>query len=817
MPTADTVTARAEQVAFLEERRQLVLADPRLTGLDRIGVTRDGPASWRLTLHFLTGAGRPATVPAGLSLANLRLTSADGERLAEPRFVASFGQGGLGSVAGHPQALVRCRDERLGQTLAASGEVFVLSLVGLPEVDAFFRQASFSLGPEPALPALEASAPSRRTPQPLDYMARDYESVRTLLLDQMALRLPGWTERNPADLGIAITEILAYATDYLSYFQDAVGTEAYLGTARRRISVRRHGRLVDYFLDEGANARCWVVVAVSAPVTLPRGTQLLSRSGNAPPVVSPTSWEYEQALAQGAVVFETVTSAQLEPGRDRLAFYTWGAQTFALAQGATQAALAGHVVGLAAGDVLILEEVASPLSGLAEEANPDHRHAVRLESPPVLSTDPATGQAFTAIAWFGLDALPFPLVVAARAREQPLTDLAVARGNAVLADHGRTVAEALPVVLPGAPYRPTLTRPDLTFRAVPDVAALAHRPAAVALVQEPSAVLPALTLVERDPLCLPDRTGATSGLSWLPRRDLLESDRFARELVVEMTDERAAQLRFGDGEHGRAPAIGSRFEAYYRVGNGPTGNLAHGTLAHIATDLPAVLGAANPVAAVGGRAWESLERARLLIPTAFHTQRRCVTADDFEAAACTHPDVLAAAVRLRWEGTWNTAFLYLQRRGGRDLDAKFLAEMEALLRPLLVAGMDLALRPPTWVALGIALTVTVAAAQNRAVVRNQLEDAFSDRRLADGSSGFFYPDNLRFGQPIYLADLIARASAIAGVVEVEATRFSRLDHDSTWARDHGTILLSDLEIAQVANQPQLPELGTIRFTLEAGR
>ena len=36
--------------------------------------------------------------------------------------------------------------------------------------------------------------------------------------------------------------VFAYTADYLSYYQDAVATEAYLDTARQRISVRRHVR-----------------------------------------------------------------------------------------------------------------------------------------------------------------------------------------------------------------------------------------------------------------------------------------------------------------------------------------------------------------------------------------------------------------------------------------------------------------------------------------------------------------------------------------------------------------------------------------------
>src|SRR3712207_7620689 len=48
-----------------------------------------------------------------------------------------------------------------------------------------------------------------------------------------------------------LVELLAYTGDYLSYYQDAVATEAYLETARRRISVRRHVRLIDYPMHEG--------------------------------------------------------------------------------------------------------------------------------------------------------------------------------------------------------------------------------------------------------------------------------------------------------------------------------------------------------------------------------------------------------------------------------------------------------------------------------------------------------------------------------------------------------------------------------------
>src|SRR5580692_2785156 len=102
--------------------------------------------------------------------------------------------------------------------------------------------------------------PPQRTQPDIDYLAKDYESFRELILDRMALIMPEWTETHVPDQGITLVELLAYAGDYLSYYQDAVATEAYLGTARQRISVRRHARLVDYLMHDGCNARAWLTV-----------------------------------------------------------------------------------------------------------------------------------------------------------------------------------------------------------------------------------------------------------------------------------------------------------------------------------------------------------------------------------------------------------------------------------------------------------------------------------------------------------------------------------------------------------------------------
>ena len=300
--------------------------------------------------------------------------------------------------------------------------------------------------------------PAAREEPEIDYLAKDYASFRRLMLDRMTLLMPEWRERNPADLGVALVETLAYVGDYLSYQQDATATEAYLGTARRRVSVRRHARLVDYLMHDGCNARAWVQVQVKSDVApMEKGTQLLTRIPGAPPALA----EDPTVRAQAREVFETMEAIPLFEAHNEIHFYTWSDQRCCLPKGATHATLRGALVNLKAGDVLIFEEVIGPQTGRPEDADPAHRCAVCLTHVETLAangqplTDPLTGQSITEIYWAVEDALPFALCVSAQTDNNHgakfIDDVSVARGNIVLADHGRTTGESLGSVPQGLP------------------------------------------------------------------------------------------------------------------------------------------------------------------------------------------------------------------------------------------------------------------------------------------------------------------------------------------------------------------------------
>ena len=672
--------------------------------------------------------------------------------------------------------------------------------------------------------ATTAACPPDNLPAPLiNYLAKDYESFRQLMLDRLAVTMPAWQERHPADLGVALVEVLAYAADHLSYYQDAVATEAYLGTARKRVSVRRHAVLLDYAMHDGSNARAWVFIEVTkgtAGLLLPGptpslpGTALLTRT-NLPPGAVDASRETD-AVRQGALVFETLHDVVLRGAHDTIRFYTWSDDQCCLPRGATEATLRNddQDIELEAGDALLIEEVLSPVTGAEPDADPAHRCVVRLTSV-IPGTDPLDGTPVLEITWADADALPFPVCLSTSiitaGGPTPVPDVSVARGNLVLADNGMTLAaEPLqPSVVPlAAPYRPQLQTPGITFRVLYDDAAARLQPAASVAMQDPRAALPAITL--------------TDGVNtWQPERDLLESDRFARQFVVETEDDGTATLRFGDGELGARPVSG--LVATYRAGNGSAGNVGAGAIVNAVTALSGIVSLRNPLPAAGGIDPETLDQVRQYAPQAFRSQERAVTEADYATVAGQYPGVQKAQATLRWTGSWYTMFITVDRAGGAAVDPAFAAGLTAYLENFRLAGYDLQVEPPVFVPLDIAFTVCVSPGYFRANVERALYDTFSNRVLPNGQPGFFHPDNFTFGQPVYLSRIVAAAMAVPGVhwVDTDDTppkpnHFQRWGQAPNGETAAGEIDFARLEIARLDNDPNQSENGRIEFFLEGG-
>ncbi|MGP6159668.1 MAG: putative baseplate assembly protein [Vulcanimicrobiaceae bacterium] len=689
-----------------------------------------------------------------------------------------------------------------------------LEVVDLPGFDPLFTSLSFSFGRAPGMVLDCAASPDPAQPaadEPeLDYLAKDYESFRQLILDRFALNVPAWTETHVPDIGIALVELLAYVGDQLSYYQDSIATEAYLDTARMRISVRRHARLIDYAIHEGCNARVWIALETSAEKLEPLPASALSF-----------------VTADGSAIFEPAGAAPLElrSAYNGISFYTWGDVVVSLPAGTTNATLSDAWVddgtggrartlgALATGDLLFFEEVLGAASGSALDADPTHRHIVRITSVRQ-DVDPVYDAPIVEIAWGIEDRLPFEVVLTTHAADgSSVADVSVARGNIVLADHGSTLpnAENAGTVPAAGAFRPKLAQPNLTFRQAPNLTGSA----AAALAQDPRGATPALTLTSMSA----DRPPAV----WSSVYDLLESGPDDAAFVVEMDDSRFANLRFGDGTLGAPPQPATTFTAAYRVGNGSAGNVGRETIVALldrsGVSGNAILSVRNPLAASGGTDPEPLAQVKLLAPQAFGTElQRAIDADDYAALAERVPGVYQAAAVLRWSGPTQIVRVAIDPVDAASAGAKLLAAVATRLETCRRIGHDLEVVPATYVPLDIELQVTVLPEYLRGHVASELLDLFSNRVLAGGTLGFFHPENLGFGRTLRINTLIAAAQSVTGVQTARVLRLERLLDEMPGAvappRD---LALGPLEVAQLDSDPSAPERGVLRLRMAGGR
>lgn len=687
----------------------------------------------------------------------------------------------------------------------------------------------------------DVCTPEGDAPPRIDYLARDYQSFRRLMLDRLSLLLPGWGDRTPADFGVTMVELLAYAADQLSYRQDAAATEAYLRTARRRTSVRRHARLVDYVMHDGCNARVFVHVHVGGKVALPVKTQLFSRLPDTLQRIPANSREYDEALRRAPVVFETMHEATLDPAVNGMKLYAWQSENCCLPRGATAAVLEGDYP-LQPGNLVLLREQYGADTGAAADADPTHAHVVRL-TKVVHGTDPVMTPplGITEIFWDAADALPFPLCISATTDQKHqsrfIPDVGIAHGNVVIADHGISVEQPL-----GAVPAPFLTRPpepggDMCSRAEPvavlprfrpllaagpltqvarvapatagdptPLPFLASAPASDAMRWSMAEVLPEITLISDDP----------DAAEWDVRHDLLESDGAAAHFVADVEDDGVATLRFGDDDYGRRPKADSLMTARYRVGNGSAGNVGIRAIHHIVTNNALVESVFNATPARGGMDPETLEHARQSAPEAFRVQERAVTEADYAEVTERHPDVSRAAATYRWTGSWYTVFDTIDRAGGGAVDEPFEERMRTHVNRYRVVGVDLEIDAPRFVPLEIALTICVRAGYFRADVYSALHEVFSSGIRRDGTRGWFHPDNFTFGQPVVMSAVIAAAAAVEGVDAVFVERFRRQGSPASEAIDSGLLTMNRLEVALLANDRNFPDRGVLTLKMRGG-
>jgi predicted phage baseplate assembly protein len=291
-----------------------------------------------------------------------------------------------------------------------------------------------------------------------------------------------------------------------------------------------------------------------------------------------------------------------------------------------------------------------------------------------------------------------------------------------------------------------------------------------------------------------------------------------------MEDDRRARLRFGNNELGRFPNAETLFQAQYRIGNGTIGNVGAESITHIVfrNNLPNGVNIAlrNPLPASGGTNPELTLEGKLFAPHVFRKAlQRAITADDYaQIVMRDFPNkVQRAAAKLCWTGSWFEVLVAIDPLGTEATDEELLCEITQHLYRYRRIGHDVVVAQASYVALDIAMTVCVLPHYLRGHVKFALLNVFSSQSMPDGSKGFFHPDNLSFGEGIYLSKLVATAQAVEGVESVVVTKLERFFAGPNQEKENGLLPLGAFEVARLDNDPSFPENGKFTLDMRGGR
>lgn len=684
------------------------------------------------------------------------------------------------------------------------------------------------------LPAPECP-PEASPDYAVDYSARDFWSYRRALLDFATQRYPEYKDRLEADAGIMLAEVMAALGDEMAYYQDRVAREATLGSATERRSVRSLARLVDYEIDDGSAAFTWldVTVAPGAVVQLAAGTKVWAD----PELGGERVWfevghRLDEALASPPV------SYGVRGDWNELSPHIWDEDETCLAYGATELWVVGHQraslfpIGGASERWLLLRTTPD------DPSRPARVHLVRVRADDVVEDrDEVFGVDVTRLAWDARYATPFALdleVLVVRANLVPAT--AGKTSSALFSIGYATASEGAPAAIEReGPGRVTIYRHSL---AGSDASGLCW-------VSSNDGRLPEVRLFEQVDL---GGGSFARGTEWRWRRSLLgvaSSDPEDRHFTLEdgswgnvLHWDRPSEtlyhrdyksgsgftLRFGDGEFGRLPLVGTRFEVAWRLGNGARGNVAANTL--VGTELldPAsslfqaeVLAVTNPLTASGGRDPETLEQVRERAPQAFRTLTyRAVRPEDYAEAVERLDDVQRAGAELRWTGSWLTLFATPDPRGTIALSEALENTVQDQLDRFRQAGRPAHVRKPVFAFIDLEITLCVEPSAYCAEVKERVLVALFGSGHAWSARGFFHPDHFTFGSRLERSQLEATLHAVPGVRAVKSMKIRRRGHFPLRDFTEPYYAPAPNEVIGLQNDNLYPERGSLRLLTEGG-
>jgi hypothetical protein len=755
-------------------------------------------------------------------------------------------------------------------TLGVSASAVPASLFDplFSEIRFKFRPGCFNnnCAPEwdPALPPFDEPV--------IDYLAKDYNSFRQTMITAMSQRVPEWEATSEADLDMVIAELFSVAADELSDYQDRVMNEAYLASSRKRVSIARHSRLMDYHIHQGSQASTWLALEIGhdgagqKSFELKPGLHVWTGATEEKSTVDFLSkYESTQVVHQylnSMMLYswpstsgsDTITTLKAGSTRADLKLYQrlYPGDSLAPIEITTQAAADEIRDLIRTGRVrqLLIQEHLNPKTGFRPGRNPAKRQLVRLIPSGAESVlDPITNEWMVRVRWDKRDALQqdYCFHVDCPANEPGLAQgevefVSLFHGNLIEVFHGlqqTTIFREEGEELSNNPLAPLEFHYERTrFGESARWGVICRLPeVALAYMQtKPGGLVPPVSTLKIDVLA----PGAAVD-TWDEVPSFIHSDDSSENgdhFVVETDENRRSVIRFGNGRNGRELPDGSVITCTYQHGLPLDGNVGYDRIVNfdpvtVTTDpaAPALTlrRCWNPFDVTNGIDREPVATIIRRVPEAYrYRQLRAVTLADYVARAEEIEGVSRAAARYAWTGSWRTVRVTIDPVGTNELSYELRKTVADYLNAVRLIGEDLEIRPPIFVPLEIKVVLCAEPDVWAEDIRFVLEQEFSTGWTPDGRKGFFHPDLWTFGQPLYASQIIGRAMQVRGVEHAVGQKVGVGPAEKTISvsikRRNSTVLPTDSltqlnynEIIQVMNDPDHLEQGTIVFDVKGGR
>jgi len=676
---------------------------------------------------------------------------------------------------------------------------------------------------------------------PIDYQARDFWSIRQALLDFASLRYPDWQDRLEADAGIMLAEVMSALGDEMSYYQDRVAREAYLETATQQRSLRHHARLVDYEIHDGLTATTWLDITVNAGFSddLIAGSDVWAQSDKGDEIYYEVGSGLEDILAE--------KKYDVDAAINSLTPHIWDEDHQCLPVGATEVCIEGQFADELAFNDTTADDL--PFRWILLKTNPtdpsvrERRWMVQLihkeEIEDTLVTDPLCENQLTCLRWHSDQALPF---------EMDLATLEV-RGNLVPATAGRQYSEYF---LIGAEVSALLSLPSQ---------AREQLTRGLERIGVNGSTMHLLSLADSDetPLCwLGEKANNAkpelkvfevewngtdwqekTGVGWEWRRSLMgvfASKDYERHYTIEdglwrrlvgyrrigkeiihqdYASSDGKTIRFGDDEFGLVPDKNTIFKVVYRLGNGRVSNVAEDSITNFdSTAMSIVESITNPFAVENGLDPETPEEVKQLAPEAFRAVTyRAVRAEDYSEAAERLDWVQRAGTRMRWTGSWVSAFTTPDPYGAVSITEDQREEMATQMDRFRQAAREVYVPDPVYADIDLEIHICVQPYAYTGEVKEKVLLALVNHKT---NNGFFSADNFTFGTFLRRSQLEATIQSVPGVRAVDSTYIRRRGYFD-WQLLTGPYLpVGAHEVIRLENDPDYPDRGSLDLVMEGG-